>query len=57
MISRITVKGLTSLDKETDKVKDSVSEFYTEISRRFKEEEDLTYDGSKKNLEDWSEYL
>ena len=38
-------------------MKDSVSEFNTEISRRFKDEEDLTYDGSKPNPEDWSEYL
>ena len=52
-----TVQCLTSLKKETDKVKASVSEFDTKISRRFKEEEDLTYDGSKPNPEDWSEYL
>ena len=39
------------------KSKASVSEFDTEISRRFKKEEELTYDGSKSNPEDWSEYL
>ena len=35
----------------------SVSDFDTDISFCFKEEEDLTYDGSKKNTEDWFEYL
>jgi hypothetical protein len=34
-----------------------MQEYDTEISRRFKEEEDLTYDGAKPNPEDWSEYL
>jgi hypothetical protein len=29
----------------------------SKINRRFKEEEDLTYDGTKPNPEDWSEYL
>ena len=36
------------------KVKDSVSEFDTDISGRFKEEEVLTYDRLKPNPEDWS---
>ena len=57
MITRTTVQLLTSLDKEKEKVNTSVSEFDTEISRHFKEEEDLTYDGSNPNPEDWSEYL
>jgi hypothetical protein len=42
---------------ETDEVKAAVVEFDREISCRFKEEEDLTYDGAKPNPEDWSEYL
>jgi hypothetical protein len=41
----------------TDEIKASTQEHGTEISRRFKEEEDLTYDGAKPNPEDWSEYL
>ena len=49
MISITTVKHIISLEKEIDKVKASVSEFDTEISCRFKEEEDLTYDGSNPN--------
>ena len=52
MISRTTAQRLTSLEKETDEIKASFSEFYTEISRCFKEEEDLTYDGSNPNPED-----
>ena len=42
VISRKIVQRLTSLEKETYKIKASVSEFDTEISFRFKEEEDLT---------------
>ena len=57
MISRTTVQRLASIEKETDKVKASVSEFDIEISCCFKEEEDLTYDVSKPNTKDWSEYL
>ena len=57
VISRTTVQHLTFLETDIDKFKASVSEFGTGISRRFKEEEDLTYDGSKPNPEDWSEYL
>ena len=57
VISRMTVQRLASLEKETHEIKASVSDFDTEISRRFKEEENLTYDGSKLNPEDWSEYL
>ena len=57
VISRTTVQRITNLEKETDEIKDSIKEFDAEISRRFKEEEELTYDGSKPNPEDWSEYL
>ena len=57
IISRTKVQRLTSIEKETDKVKASVSEFNTGISRRFKEEEEQTYDRSKLDPEDWSEYL
>ena len=39
VISRATVQRLASLEKETDKVKASVSEFGTDISLHFKEEE------------------
>ena len=57
LISRTTVQRLTSIEKETDEVKDSVSEFDTEISLHFKEGEDLTYNKSNPNPEDWSKYL
>ena len=57
LISRKTVQRITSLEKDTDEVKASVSEFDTEIIQRFMEEEDLTYEGSKPNPEYWSEYL
>ena len=57
MISITTVQRLTSLEKETDKIKASGSEFDTEISCRFKEEEDPNYDGSKPNPEYWYGYL
>ena len=57
VISRTTVQILTSIEKETDEVKSIVSEFDTDISRRFKEEEGLTYDRLKPNIEYWSEYL
>ena len=57
MISRTAVQCLSSIEKEIDKINASVSEFDIEISCRFKEEEYLTYDGSKPNPEDWSEYL
>jgi hypothetical protein len=57
VISRTTVQRVTALEKETDEVKAAVVEFNSEISCRFKEEEDLTYDGAKPNPEDWSEYL
>jgi hypothetical protein len=50
-------KESPNLEKETDEVKAPISEFDSEINRRFKEEEDLTYDGAKINPEDWSEYL
>ena len=55
VISITTIQRLTSQEKETDKVKASVSEFDTEIGHCLKEEEYLTYDGSKPNPEDWSE--
>ena len=54
VISITTVQRLTSLEKETYEFKASISEFETEIRHRFKEEEDLTCDGSKQNTEDWS---
>jgi hypothetical protein len=57
VISRTTVQRVTNLEKETDEIKASIQEYDTEISRQFKEEEDLTYDGAKPNPEDWSEYL
>jgi hypothetical protein len=38
-------------------VKAAVIEVDSKLSRRFKEEEDLAYDGGKPNPEDWSEYL
>jgi hypothetical protein len=57
VISRTTVQRVTNLEKETEEIKESIKEFDTEISRRFKEEEDLTYDGAKPNPADWSEYL
>ena len=57
VISIIPVQRVTILEKETEKIKASISEFDTDISCRFKEEEDLTYDGSKPNPEDWPEYL
>ena len=52
-----TVKRLANLEKETDKGISSINKLDSEISRSFKEEEDLTYYGSKPNLEDWSECL
>jgi hypothetical protein len=57
VISRTTVQRITALEKETNEVMAAVVEFDSKISRRFKEEEDLTYDGAKPNREDWSEYL
>jgi hypothetical protein len=57
VISRTTVQRITNLEKETDEFKESIREFDIEISRRFKEEEDLAYDGAKPNPEDGSEYL
>ena len=57
VISRTTVQRLTSLEKDTNKIMASVSEFETYISRHFKEEEYPTYDGSKPNPEEWSYYL
>jgi hypothetical protein len=53
VISRTTVQNITKLEKETDEMKEGIKEFDVEISRRFKEEEDLTYDGAKPNPEDW----
>ena len=49
VVSITTVQHLTSIEKEIDEVKASVSEFDIEISCRFKEEEDLSYDRSKPN--------
>ena len=47
----MAVQRLTILEKEIDEVKASVSDFDSGISRRFKEEEDLTYDVSNPNPE------
>jgi hypothetical protein len=60
VISQTTAQRVTNLEKETKEIKEikeSIKEFDTEISRRFKEEEDLTYDGAKPNPADWSEHL
>jgi hypothetical protein len=57
VISRTMVQRIINLKKETDKVNQSTSEYDAEISRRFKEEEDLNHNGAKPNPEDWSEYL
>ena len=57
VISRTTVQRITNLEKQTDEVKASITEYDVEISRRFKEEEDLNYDGAKPNPQDWAEYL
>jgi hypothetical protein len=43
--------------RKIDEVKASVNEFESEISHRFKEEEDLAYNGAKPNPGDWSEFL
>jgi hypothetical protein len=51
VISRTTVQRVTALEKETDQVKAAVVEFDSEISRCFKEEEDLIYDGAKPNYD------
>ena len=56
-ISRTTFKRLASICKEADEFKASVSDFDTEISRCFKEEKYLTYDGSKPIPKAWSDYL
>jgi hypothetical protein len=46
------------LEKESDKIKESIKEFNAKISRQFKkEQEDLGHDGAKPNPEDWSEHL
>jgi hypothetical protein len=57
VISRTIVQNITQLEKETDESKKDIKEFDAEISRRFKEEEDLSYDGAKPNPENRSEYL
>jgi hypothetical protein len=57
VISRMTVQRITNLENETDKIKEGIKEFDTEINRKFKEEQDLTYNGAKPNPEDWTEYL
>jgi hypothetical protein len=57
VISRTTVQRITNLEKETTELKEAIQEFDIEINRRLKEEDDPTYDGSKPNPEDWSEYL
>ena len=57
VISRMTVQRITIPENDTEKIKESVNQFETFISCFFKEEEDLTYDGSKLNPEEWSKYL
>jgi hypothetical protein len=52
VISCTTVQRVTALEKVTEEVKAAVVEFNSEISRRFKEEEDVTYDRAKPNPED-----
>ena len=57
VISITKVQHLTIIEKERDQIKDIVREFDREMILCFNEEEDLNYDGSKSNPEDWSEYL
>jgi hypothetical protein len=57
VISRTTVQRVTNPEKESEEIKASIQDHNTEINRRFKEEEELNYDGAKPNPEDWSEYL
>jgi hypothetical protein len=57
IISCTNVQRATNLEKETDKVKAAVSEFDSEMSCCFKEEEGLTYDGAKQKPENCSEHL
>ena len=57
VISRMTVQRITIPENDTEKIKESVNQFETFISCFFKEEEYLTYDGSKLNPEEWSKYL
>ena len=57
MISSIEVQHLTSLEKDIEETKASVSEFDTDISCSFNGEVDLTYYGSNPNPEDWSKYF
>jgi hypothetical protein len=47
VISRTTVQRVTNLEKGTEEIKASIQECNTEINRRFKEEEELNYDGAK----------
>ena len=56
VLSRTIVQFITSLEKDTDKITEISNEFDTDMSRCFKEEEDLTYEKSKPNPEGWSEY-
>ena len=57
VIPRTKFQLLTSIEKDTKKVKNIVSEIYTEIGCFFKEEEYLNFDGSKPIPEDWSKYI
>ena len=43
VISRTTLQRITNLEKDIDEGKDRIDEFDSEISRRFKEDKDLTY--------------
>ena len=51
VLSRTIVQFITSLEKDTDKITEISNEFDTDMSRCFKEEEDLTYEKSKPNPE------
>ena len=44
---------LSNIENETDKGRAIINGFYSDISRLFNKEEDLTYDGAKPNPEDW----
>jgi hypothetical protein len=57
VISRTTVQRVTNLEKQTDEFKSAIEEFDKDIGRRFKEDDDLGFEGSKPNPEDWSEYM
>jgi hypothetical protein len=57
LISRTTVQRVTALKKKLTRSRPLLLSSIARSVRRFKEEEDLTYDGAKPNPEDWSDYL